>query len=99
MIYICLYKILCLSLYHVKKIVVQSKIIVMVIQFNNQIIDKSIFKNFSHSSNIIKLSNGEYKRLKLGVIRTNDEDDKECTIEYKQNYEDYFDTITFTVFI
>lgn len=74
----------------------------MVIQFNNQIIDKSIFKNFSHSSNIIKLSNGEYKRLKLGVIRTNDEDDeddKECTIEYKQNYEDYFDTITFTVFI
>ena len=49
----------------------------MVIQFNNQIIDKSIFKNFSHSSNIIKLSNGEYKRLKLEVIRTNDEDDED----------------------
>lgn len=92
------YAYLCITL----RIVVKLKIQVMVIKFENQNIDKSILTDFSHGSEIIKLSDGEYKRLKLEVIRTNDEDDeddKECTIEYKQKYEDYFDTITFTVFI
>ncbi len=71
----------------------------MVFQIDNKEFDSSIFTKFSRDSKIVELCNELYNRIDWNLISTNDYNDNEYIINYKQDIVDFVDTITLRVVV